>query len=71
MASTDIDGSPILILTRKEADHVFVIMSHVMLNDSEAAVLEKVKRFLREATGVPYPTELPRPGDVPHTGGVM
>jgi hypothetical protein len=64
MPSTDVDGSPVLILSRKEADHVFVIMSHVMLSDDEAKVLGKIKTFLREATGVPYPTELPRPGDV-------
>jgi hypothetical protein len=35
MPSTDVDGSPVLILSRKEADHIFVIMSHVMLNQSE------------------------------------
>lgn len=72
MASTDINGTPVLILSRKEADHVFVIMSHVTLNDGEAAVLTKIKRFLQEATGVPYPTELPRPGDVSESPrGVM
>ena len=71
MPSNDIDGAPVLILSRKEAEHVWFIMSHVMLNDEETKVLDKVKVFLREAAMTPFATELPRPGDVEKPRGVM
>lgn len=47
MASTDLDGSPIVILTRGEADHAFDVLSQ---HGGEEKLLRKLKRFLDETT---------------------
>jgi len=71
MPSNDVDGKPVLILSHKEAERVWFIMSHVMLNDEETKVLDKVKVFLREAAMAPFSTELPRPSGAEPPRGVM
>ena len=43
------DSPPVLILSRKEAEYVWFVMSHVLLTDNEKSVLDKISVFLREA----------------------
>ena len=71
MPSTDIDGSPVLILTQNEALRIRVVMTQVILDQDEQAVFDKITNFIRDGARMPFSTELPRPGDVVTPRGVI
>lgn len=57
MPSTDINGRPILILSREEAAalHEMLTMPAPTVFTEESAVEKKIERFLKETENVPTP----------------